>query len=145
MRLEEPDLTQEVNYIMGDLITIKSKGDWKKSIQFLDTISVFHLKTKSILNHVGAKGVEILKENTPKDTGKASDSWFYTISYTREGMKITWHNDDIEGGCNVIILLQYGHATKDRGFVYGDDFIMPIVQDLFEELADDLWREVEDA
>jgi hypothetical protein len=42
----------------------------------------------------------------------------------------------------IAIILQYGHGTKNGGYVQGRDYINPAIQPIFDKLADDAWREV---
>ena len=42
----------------------------------------------------------------------------------------------------VAILLQYGHATRDGGYVEGIDYINPALRPVFQRMADEAWREV---
>lgn len=101
------------------------------------------MDTDSILERYGAKGCEILSNATPIETGLAASSWRYEI--VRNGpdsTTIEWHNDDIEHGYNVVVLLQYGHGLKGGGYVQGNDFINPAVKGVFDEMVVDLWKEV---
>lgn len=114
-------------------------GDFSQTIDFLK-------KAKSdilpVLHDAGARGVDALKKATPKDTTLASDSWGYTIDGANGNYSITFHNYDIEGGYNVAILIQYGHGTGTGGYVQGRDFINPALQPIFDELANDIWKEI---
>lgn len=46
------------------------------------------------------------------------------------------------GGISVAILLEYGHGTRGGGFVQGHDYIMPAIRPIFDQMANDCWREV---
>jgi len=43
---------------------------------------------------------------------------------------------------NIAIILQYGHATKNGGYVQGQDYINPAIRPIMDKIADDVWREV---
>ena len=95
-----------------------------------------------VLHAAGQKGVEALKKATPKDTSLAASSWGYTVDGVDGDYTITFHNYDIEGGYNVAVLIQYGHGTGTGGYVAGRDFINPALQPIFDNLADDVWKEI---
>ena len=39
-------------------------------------------------------------------------------------------------------MLQYGHATKNGGWIEGIDYINPALKPLFDEMEKDIWEEV---
>lgn len=94
------------------------------------------------LNKYGQRGVDALARNTPTRTGRAAASWGYIVEKTRSAYKITWTNDDVEGGVNVAVIIQYGHGTGTGGYVQGIDYINPALRPIFDQIADDVWREV---
>ena len=87
-------------------------------------------------------GVIALSRATPIDTGKTAESWSYEIKTTTKGMVVYWTNSNIVNGFNVAIGLQYGHGTKNGGYVRGLDYINPAIRPIFEEIADKIWTEV---
>lgn len=95
-----------------------------------------------IYERYGQKGVDLLSQATPKYTGLASSSWRYEIKEGPTSTMITWHNDDIENGYNVVILIVYGHGLHNGGYVAGRDFIDPLIQPMFDQMIEDLWKEV---
>ena len=101
---------------------------------------------RAILDRYGKKGVELLRDATPKDTGTTAESWSYSISKTTTGYSISWHNSNKtgegKGSIPVVILIVYGHATKNGGYVAPNDFLSPVTKDLFDKMAKDLWLEV---
>lgn len=120
----------------------KSNGDWRKTFEFLNRNRNVTTRIDQILRSAAERGVEELIRNTPIDTGLAASSWGYFITKDKESFKITWTNNDIEGGYNVAILVQYGHGTGTGGYVVGRDFINPAMQPIFQNIADDIWKEV---
>ena len=125
----------------NNMVTFEEHGDFKKLNNFFEKcLEIVHF---GFLDKYGRRGVEALSAATPKDTGLAASSWSYEI--VREGkntVSLQWHNDDIENGYNVAILVQYGHATKNGSWVEGIDFINPALTPIFEEIKDEVWKEV---
>jgi hypothetical protein len=123
------------------MITFRQKGDFSKLSRFLERAKEA-IKIGD-LDKYGRQGVDALKSATPKDTGKTADSWTYSIVRTEETVTIEFHNTNLtETNIPIAILLQYGHATKNGGFVQGIDYINPAVRPIFQQIADEAWREV---
>lgn len=119
------------------------KGDFKKIEAFLTSGLKFKPAVRMILNKYGKIGVEALKEHTPKDTGKTSESWYYEVVEEDGLMKIVWHNSNLGNDwAPIAILLQYGHATGNGGYVQGQDYINPAIDSIFHRMADEAWKEV---
>ena len=127
------------------MITISHKGDFKKSIKFLNKLSE-KLGTSSpierILNKYGQMGVDALASATPVDTGKTAASWIYELEMGESGYVITWSNTNVNKHVNIALILQQGHGTRNGGYVRGRDYINPAIQPIFDQLADEAWREV---
>lgn len=122
------------------MISFRQKGDFSKLNSFLEkSKEVIKLST---LDKYGREGVRILENATPKDTGKTSKSWYYEIIRTKDSVTITFNNSNIQNEVPIAIILQYGHATRNGGWVEGIDYINPSVKPLFERLAKDSWEEV---
>ena len=67
----------------------------------------------------------------------------YEIVHDDNGSyRIVWSNSNVVNHVNVAILLQYGHATKDGGFVQGTDYINPAIEGIFQKMANEAWKEV---
>nr|DAK18318.1 MAG TPA: type I neck protein [Caudoviricetes sp.] len=122
------------------MITLKQRGNFDKLTSFLERIKEpFNM---GILNKYGMKGVDALREATPKDTGKTSESWSYKITRENDIVKLSFLNSNRNQDVPIAIILQYGHGTKNGGWVEGIDYINPAIQPLFEELAKEIWKEV---
>lgn len=121
-------------------VEFNHKGDFKKTTNFL--YGVKNIITLQVLDHYGKKGVEILRDATPKDTGKTASSWGYEVTQTDTGYSIYWTNSNINHGVPIAVLIQYGHATGTGGYVQGVDYINPALQPIFEEIADAAWKAV---
>lgn len=124
------------------IISVTHKGDFEKSTRFLNKIR--EKKYLRILDEYGRKGVEALSAATPVDTGKTASSWNYVLNKTNTGYELSWTNDSQNKGVSIVILNQYGHATRDGGWVQGIDFINPAMRPIFNRLADEIWREIAD-
>ena len=124
------------------MISFTQKGDFSKLTNWLERIKE---KIKSgKLNKYGDMGVEALRAATPKDTGLTADAWYYEIQNDRNGLSIVWNNWNVNQGVNIAVILQYGHGTGWGGYVVGRDYINPAIKPVFEQIANDLWKEVTD-
>ena len=122
-------------------ITLTQTDGFSKANKFLERL--LNKVKLGDLDRYGRRGVEALAAATPKDTGLAASSWSYTINRSeKDVVTIEWHNDDVEHGFNVVLGVQYGHATKSGSWIDGVDFINPAIRPIFEEIKEDLWREV---
>lgn len=122
------------------MITFRQKGDFSKLDKYLKKaergIDI------SILDQYGKAGVDALASATPKDTGLTSRSWTYTIDNKPGSISISFHNSNFNDGVPIAIILQYGHATRNGGWVEGVDYINPAIRPVFEELSEKAWKEV---
>jgi hypothetical protein len=122
------------------MITITQKGSFKNTEKYLS-----HLKQEdlnNILAKYGTMGVTALSNATPTDTGLTAESWYYDIVQRKGYYSIRWHNRHIEDGRPIAILLQYGHATRNGGYVQGRDYVMPAIRPIFDQMANEAWKEV---
>lgn len=122
------------------MITFLQKGDFKKTDLYLERIK--ELAKLGLLDKYGKLGVEALKENTPVDTGLTKNSWKYDIVHKKERFSINFYNTNISDGVSIAIILQYGHGTRNGGWVEGVDYINPALKPVFDELSDALWKEM---
>lgn len=122
------------------MVSFRHKGDFKKLTGFLEQMKeTVHLGT---LDKYGREGVAALASATPIDSGKTAQSWSYVIEQKKGSVTITFNNSNIQNGVPIAIILQYGHATKNGGWVEGRDYINPAIQPIFDKIADAAWREV---
>ena len=122
------------------MIVLKSKGDLSKTYKFLKRASARSFFNK--LSKYGEEGVAALSAATPVDTGKTAASWSYEISNTQEGVTITWRNSNVVNGVSIAMILQYGHGTRNGGYVQGRDYINPAIRPIFDKILDSAWKEV---
>ena len=122
------------------MIKLETKGDFSKLTSHLERLKKF--AGISILDTYGKKGVEALAAATPVDTGLTARSWYYEISQSNGIAKLSFFNSNIQNGVPIAIILQYGHGTGTGGWVEGRDYINPALRPIFDELANDIWREV---
>lgn len=121
-------------------INVTTRGSFDNTERFLRKESNPNLYT--ILEKYGPIGVRALSEATPVDTGLAARSWYYEIVERSGYISLRWHNSDVENGFPVVIFLQYGHGTRNGGWVEGRDFIMPAIQPIFEQILAEIDKEV---
>lgn len=122
------------------MIKVTQKGNFEKITTYL-----VRSKDKDILKNLdnfGRRGVEALRNATPVDTGLTAASWYYEITQQGNRTTLTFRNSNVNDYVNVAIILQYGHGTGTGGWVEGRDYINPAIQPLFDQLADEAWKEV---
>lgn len=122
------------------MISFSQKGDFSKLTSFLEKIK--EVVRMGNLDKFGRQGIEALSAATPIDTGLTSASWEYKIENRKGSTSITFYNTNIQNGVPIAILLQYGHATRNGGWVQGRDYINPAIQPIFDRIAEEAWREV---
>lgn len=126
----------------GDLLLIgfQTRGELRRSTAYLQRL--LNLSKLEILNRYGEIGVAALQNATPVDTGRTADSWYFTTEIGPGSSKLIFHNSNINKGVPIAIILQYGHCTGTGGYVEGVDYINPALAPVFEQLSDELWKEV---
>jgi len=125
------------------MISLKHRGSFKKTDRFLKHVSEINIIR--ILNRYGQEGVTALALATPVNTGVTASSWSYQIVGEEGSRTIQWSNSNIQNGVSIAILLQYGHATRNGGYVTGVDYVNPAMKELFNRMAIAAWQEVTNA
>ena len=122
------------------MIKFRHKGNFSKLNNYFE-----HLKETvnlGILDKYGEKGVNALKSVTPVRTGKTRDSWYYEIEHDKDSVSIRFLNSNIQNGQNIAIILDTGHGTRGGGWVAGLHYIEPTIRPIFEELAEESWKDI---
>lgn len=122
------------------MISFSQTGDFSKTTKFLEKAK--EITRSSTFDKYGRLGVEALAAATPKDTGLTAASWSYEIERSGDEVKINWLNSNSNNGVVIAVILQYGHGTGTGGYVKGTDYINPAMKNIFENLLNDLWKEV---
>ena len=122
------------------LMMFKQQGDFKKLSSFLERMKK-PLK-KTTLDKYGKEGVQALMAATPVDTGLTASLWHYDINMSKDSSSISFYNDNIDNGVPIAIILNYGHGTRNGGYVKGRNYINPAIQPIFDKLAQEAWKEV---
>lgn len=122
------------------MISFRQKGDFSKLTSFLERAKE-SVKIGD-LDKYGREGVAALSSATPIDSGKTANSWSYEITNKNGSVTISFNNSNIQNGVPIAIILQYGHGTKNGGWVQGRNYINPAIQPVFDEIVDKAWREV---
>lgn len=122
------------------MIRVKHKGDFSKVNRYLAKVK--KAVKVSDLDKFGREGVAVLASVTPVNTGLTANSWYYEIEQKNGSSTIRFCNSNVQNGVLVAIILQYGHGTRNGGWVEGRDYINPAVQPIFDEIVNKAWREV---
>ena len=122
------------------MIKFRHKGDFSKLTRYFEKLK--NAVRLGILDKYGREGVAALASATPTDSGETSSSWSYNIVHSKGSVTINFNNSNIQNGVPIAIILQYGHATRNGGWVEGRDYINPVIQPVFDEIANKAWKEV---
>ena len=122
------------------MISFRHKGDFSKATRFLERAK--ETVRLGDLDKFGREGVAALASATPVDSGLTAQSWSYKIEQKKGSATISFHNANIQNGVPIAIILQYGHGTRNGGWVQGRDYINPAIQPIFDKIANNAWREV---
>lgn len=122
------------------MISFRHKGDFSKLNTYLERVK--RINYSSILDKYGKAGVAALAANTPVESGRTASSWYYEIEGSKDQVRIIFLNSHVNQGVPIAIILQLGHGTGTGGWVEGRDYINPAIQPIFDNIADEAWREV---
>lgn len=122
------------------MITFRQKGDFSKLTRYLERLK--EVIKIGDLDKYGREGVAALSSVTPIDSGNTANSWYYEIENKNGSATISFYNSNVNKGQNIAILLQYGHGTRNGGYVQGRDYINPAIQPIFDKIAETAWKEV---
>ena len=125
------------------VISIKQEGSFDNTNKFLKASKEFsdNIAYQEILR-IAEQGVAALSAATPVDTGKTAASWGYEIERTKGKTTVVWTNDNVVNGVNIAIILQYGHGTRNGGYVLGTDYINPALKPIFDQMTESMWKAV---
>ena len=121
-------------------ITVKHKGDFSKTTRYLEKVG--RAARVADLDKYGSEGVTALASATPVDSGQTANAWYYEVTHAKGRATISFHNSNIQNGVPIAIILQYGHATRNGGWVQGREYINSAIQPIFDRIAKNAWREV---
>ena len=122
------------------MIKITHQGNFKNTEKFFNRT----LKHNwiDILKRYGQEGVNALSSATPKDSSETANSWNYIITSSKNEINISWTNSHVIDSVPIAIILQYGHGTRNGGYVQGRDYINPAIRPIFDKISNDIWKEV---
>ena len=112
----------------SEIIYRKYKSDMEKTLSELE--SIYEEYEDIILDKGMVKSNDNYNMNVPNITLNVDNSNY---------------NSNVNKGVLIAIILQYGHGTRNGGWVQGRDYINPAMQPLFDKFAEDAWREVTSA
>ena len=122
------------------MISFGHKGDFSKTTSFLENAR--DVMKRVDLDKYGREGVSALASATPIDSGVTSGSWSYKIVRKNGSVTLSFHNSNIQNGVPIAVIIQYGHGTRNGGWVQGRDYINPAIKPVFDRITNDIWREV---
>ena len=122
------------------MIGFRQKGDFSKTTKFLTKLK--QNVDISTFEKYGKKGVAALASATPVDSGLTANSWYYKIEKTNGSISLLFCNSNIQNGVPIAVILQYGHGTRNAGWVQGRDYINPANQPIFDQIVKEAWGEV---
>ena len=122
------------------MVIVKQKGDFSKTEKFLNIISK-KLYYRNLQKYA-EQGVAALASATPIDSGTTANSWDYEIRQTKNSVSIYWTNSNVNKGVPIAVIIQYGHGTRNGGYVQGRDYINPAMRPIFDKIAENVWKEV---
>lgn len=134
------------------ILNLTSSGDLKATESWLRKL--LRIDLQSVLDKYGKKGVEALAAATPKNTGLTANSWHYR-SYVKRNASggvisasLEFYNTNQSTSADkipIVILIEFGHGTRNGGYVPPHPFVSDATKEIFDNLAKDLWKEVKEA
>lgn len=124
------------------IIGFKQTGDFDNLNKFLKSNTNTSSIVSQAIESIAEQGVEALSSATPVRTGKTAASWGYRIENEKGKTTVLWTNDNVVDGVNIAIIIQYGHGTRNGGYVEGIDYINPALKPIFDQMTESMWKAV---
>ena len=122
-------------------IKLQIDGDFRETKTYMTRLKE-KIKIKNLESYA-QEMIDTLKSVTPVDSGLTANSWSYKIVRGKTFHKIVILNaNDIGTPTPLAIMLQYGHGTRNGGWVQGRDYINSAIQPIFDDIAERAWKEV---
>lgn len=107
-------------------------------------IKAINYDSKGKMNKLGRKGVDNLRDNTPKRSGQTANGWYYKLAETKSGY---WeleycNNAHPESPLNIAFLIDRGHFTRTGGYVPPTPFIYKSLESVMNALWFDIAKEL---
>ena len=122
------------------MIRAEIKGDFSKTKKFLTRL--LSRDKYAGIEAIAKEGVKALEAATPVDTGLTAVSWIYEIEQSKDKTVVYFSNLNENNGVNIAVILQYGHGTRNGGFVQGRDYINPAIKPIFDKMEENMWKVV---
>lgn len=122
------------------MVSFKHKGNFHDTMRFFKGMK--NALSLRDLDKYGQEGVAALASVTPVDSGLTAAAWYYEIERKEGSITIHFCNANIQNGIPIAVILQYGHGTRNGGWVEGRDYINPAIQPVFDQILKNVWREV---
>ncbi len=128
---------------MSSIVTLSTRGDFKKTKSFLEKIKN-RRQIYDSLNSYGQQGVAVLSAATPIRTGSTASAWSFKVNVSSESASIEWYNSKLtsNGDTPLVVLIIKGHGTGTGGYVPPNDFVTPAMESLCAEATDAVWKAV---
>lgn len=123
------------------MISVRQKGNLRRIEKYLK--QDYTDTTRKTLKKYGDIGLESLKAATPVRTGLTRDSWEVELKEHKGNFKLSWNNTNLDrDGLPVIVLLEYGHGTTNKGYVPGRNFVRPTIRPILEKIDKIITRNI---
>jgi len=122
------------------MIRAEIKGDFSNTKKFLTRL--LSRDKYAGIETIAKEGVKALEAATPVDTGLTAASWIYEIEQSKNKTVVYFSNLNENDGVNIAVILQYGHGTRNGGFVQGRDYINPAIKPIFDKMEENMWKVV---
>lgn len=116
------------------------KGNFNKVEKYFNKL--LNRDYLNVIDQYAQQGLAALRSATPKDSGMTADCWSYEIRSEIGATSLVFTNSNVNKGVNIAVILQYGHGTRNGGYVQGIDYINPALEPVFQQIADACFKEV---
>lgn len=121
-------------------ITFKHNGNFDKLDEYFKK-SIRISKFKNI-SDIADECIKELAKATPKKTGKTSRSWEYEITREIGRTRLIISNSNVVDGVNIAFLIDIGHATSSGKWIEGEEYIEPVVRNIYNNILNNAWKEL---